>query len=127
MTKIQHSSKDSITSGPYSPAIEIDNFVFISGQGTYDPKTGQKYLGDISRQTQLAMENLKRIIESCGLNMNNVIKATIFCTEDRYMNPIFKVIRGYFSKDHYPALTTVVMDSLPGGMGIEIEAIVAKS
>ncbi|MBI3815544.1 MAG: hypothetical protein HY279_13895, partial [Nitrospinae bacterium] len=50
-------------------SIEIENFIFISGQGTYAPKTGQKYLGDISQQTRLAMDNLKRVVESSGLKM----------------------------------------------------------
>ena len=56
-----------ITSGPYSPGMEVDRFVFISGQGTYDPLTKEKYLGEISLQAEFALQNVKKVIREAGL------------------------------------------------------------
>lgn len=127
MSKLSYKPKEGITSGPYSPAIESGELIFISGQGTYDPSTGKKYLGDISKQTQLAMENLKRVIESAELSMENIIKVTLFLTELGSLSLVEKIYKQYFQNSLSPVCTTVIVPYLPGGMGIEIEAIVEKA
>ena len=126
MTKIQHFPKEGVTSGPYSPAVEIENFVYISGQGTYNPATKKKYLGDITQQTKLGMENLKRAVESCGLTMNHIIKITLFLINENQLTEISEVYKQYFHGEPYPACSMIAVNSLPGGMGIEIEAIAGK-
>jgi len=48
--------------GPYSQAIRANGFVFVSGQIPFDPATGQLVEGDIARQTERVLENLKGIV-----------------------------------------------------------------
>ena len=47
---------------PYSQAIIANGFVFVSGQGPIEPKTGKIVLGNIKDQTRLVLENIKTIL-----------------------------------------------------------------
>jgi 2-iminobutanoate/2-iminopropanoate deaminase len=123
MQKKSHHPQEIKTSGPYSPAITMEDLIFISGQGTYDPDTGQKYLGDISRQTKIALENLKRVLETVGISFKDLIKVNLFLTEEKYIPDVDKVYKNYFGSDILPSRSTIIVSALPGGMGIEIEAI----
>ena len=64
--------------GPYSQAIQAGNFLFLSGQIPLDPKTGELVKGDIRKQTQQVLENIKGVLESQGLGMENVVKSNHF-------------------------------------------------
>ena len=60
--------------GPYSQAIKAGNLLFLSGQIPIDPATGEWVKGDIRQQTQRVLENIKGILESQGLGMEDVVK-----------------------------------------------------
>jgi 2-iminobutanoate/2-iminopropanoate deaminase len=62
--------------GPYSQAIQAGNFLFLSGQIPIDPKTGELVKGDIRQQTKQVLENIKGVMESQKLGMENVVKVT---------------------------------------------------
>jgi len=64
--------------GPYSQAIQAGNFLFLSGQIPLDPVSGDVVKGDIREQTQRVLENIKGVLESQNLKMDNVVKVTIF-------------------------------------------------
>ncbi|MHA1233303.1 MAG: RidA family protein [Candidatus Helarchaeota archaeon] len=107
--------------GPYSPGIKIGNFLFISGQGPFDPK-GEKVPNDIETQTRLTLENLKKILENAGLTMENVVKTTVFLKNMKDFNKMNKVYKKYF-KDKPPARSCVEVARLPLDILVEIEAI----
>jgi 2-iminobutanoate/2-iminopropanoate deaminase len=58
--------------GPYSQAIQAGNLLFLSGQIPIDPKTGELIKGDIRQQAQQVLENIKGLLESQGLGMEDV-------------------------------------------------------
>jgi len=58
--------------GPYSQAIQAGDLLFLSGQIPIDPKTGELIKGDIRQQTQRALENIRGLLESQGLGMEDV-------------------------------------------------------
>ena len=107
--------------GPYSPGIKIGNFLFISGQGPFDPK-GEKVPNDIETQTRLTLENLKKILENAGLTMENVVKTTVFLKNMKDFNKMNKIYKKYF-KDKPPARSCVEVARLPLDILVEIEAI----
>jgi len=69
--------------GPYSPALKIGNLVFVSGQLPIDPVIGEIVKGEIEVQTRKSLENLKAVLESYSIGMENVadieIEAIAFC------------------------------------------------
>ncbi len=108
--------------GPYSQAIQAGNFLFLSGQIPLDPKTGELVKGDIRKQTQQVLENIKGILESQGLGMENVVKSTIFLKDIANFNQVNEVYATYFLSSP-PARSTVEVTKLPRNADIEIEAI----
>ena len=108
--------------GPYSQAIQAGNFLFLSGQIPLDPKTGEFIKGDIRRQTQQVLENIKGVLESQELGMDSVVKVTIFLKDIGNFNEVNEVYATYF-RSSPPARSTVGVAKLPKDADIEIEAI----
>jgi 2-iminobutanoate/2-iminopropanoate deaminase len=108
--------------GPYSQAVKVGNFVFISGQIPIDPNTGRAVEGNIKEQTKRVLENIKGILESLGVSLNNVVKTTVFLKNMDDFSSMNEVYSFYFTEDP-PARSTIEVSRLPRGVDIEIEAI----
>ena len=108
--------------GPYSQAVQAGNFLFLSGQIPLDPKTGELVRGDIVQQTQQVLENIKGVLESQKLGMEDVVKVTIFLKDIGNFNRVNEVYGTYFPSSP-PARSTVEVARLPRDVEIEIEAI----
>ncbi|MEM0054003.1 MAG: RidA family protein [Nitrososphaeria archaeon] len=107
--------------GPYSQAIKAGNFLFISGQGPIDPKTGKKIVGDIKEQTRQVLENIKSILEAAGLTLENVVKVNVYLKNMNDFPKMNEVYKEYF-KTNPPARTTVQAIP-PADIDVEIDAI----
>jgi 2-iminobutanoate/2-iminopropanoate deaminase len=108
--------------GPYSQAIQAGNFLFLSGQIPLDPETGELVKGDIGQQTKQLLENIKGILESQELGMEDVVKVTIFLRDIGNFNRVNEVYATYFPPPA-PARSTVEVAKLPRNAEVEIEAI----
>ncbi len=107
--------------GPYSLYREVGDLVFIAGQIGIDPEEGEMP-ESIEGQTEKALENIKNILESINLKMDNVVKTTIFLKDINDFPKVNEIYSKYFKKP-YPARTTVEVNSLPKNAKIEIEVI----
>jgi 2-iminobutanoate/2-iminopropanoate deaminase len=108
--------------GPYSQAIRAGNFIFLSGQIPIDPKTEELVKGDIRQQTRQVLENIRGVLESQGLGMQDVVKVTIFLKDMGSFNQMNEVYATYFPFSP-PARSTVEVSRLPKDVDLEIEAI----
>ncbi len=108
--------------GPYSQAIQAGGFLFLSGQIPLDPKTGEIVKGDIRQQTKQVIENMKGVLESQKLGMENVVKTTIFIKDIGNFSQVNEIYGAYFPTTP-PARSTVEVARLPKDVEIEIEAI----
>jgi 2-iminobutanoate/2-iminopropanoate deaminase len=120
--RVIHTDRAPKAIGPYSQAIQAGNFLFLSGQIPLDPKTGELVKGDIRQQTRQVLENIKVVLESQKLGMENVVKMTIFLKDIGSFNQVNEVYATYFPSSP-PARSTVEVARLPRGADIEIEAI----
>ncbi|MBE3592794.1 MAG: RidA family protein [Thermoanaerobacter sp.] len=111
--------------GPYSQAVMIDGFLYTSGQIAIDPATGEFVEEGIEAQTERVLENIKAILEAAGMDLNNVIKTTVFVTNMGDFAKINEIYGKYF-KDNPPARSLVEVKSLPKGALIEIEVVARK-
>lgn len=109
--------------GPYSQAIETQDFVFISGQLPLD-KDGKIPLS-VSEQTRNCIINIKNILEGIGLTIENVVKTTVFMTDLAKFDDMNKIYSDFFQINP-PARSTVEVKALPKGAMVEIEAIAIK-
>jgi 2-iminobutanoate/2-iminopropanoate deaminase len=107
--------------GPFSQAIKANGFVFVAGITARDPKTGQVIEDDITRQTELVMENIKSILEAAGSSFDRTVKTTVYLKDMNDFDAMGKVYSRYFPS-HPPARATIEVARLHGGR-IEIELI----
>jgi 2-iminobutanoate/2-iminopropanoate deaminase len=109
---------------PYSQAITINGFVFVSGQLALHPGDKQIELEGIKAQTEQVFKNLRAILEAAGSSLDNLVKTTVFLQNlDDFagMNEVYAANVG----DTPPARSTVEVAKLPSGALVEIEAIAA--
>ena len=108
--------------GPYSQAVRVNGFLYVSGQIALDPKTGEMTAGDIGQQTERTMENVKGIVEAAGSKMAHVIKTTVFLKNMSDFAAMNEVYGRYFSAAP-PARSTVEVARLPKDALVEVEVI----
>ena len=111
--------------GPYSQAIQVGNFVYTSGQIPIDPATGAFPEGGIQAQARQSLNNIRAILEEAGLNMNDVVKTTVFLADMNDFAEVNSIYAEFFTAP-YPARSAVAVKSLPKGALIEIEVVAYK-
>lgn len=108
--------------GPYSQAVKASgSMLFISGQIPLDTK-GNLVGETIEEQTQKVIENIKAILASQGLSLNNVVKTTVLMTDLSKFTKMNETYNTYFHESK-PARATFEVSRLPKDVQIEIEAI----
>lgn len=117
------------TFGPYSPLRRAGNFFFVAGQVGVDPDTRTAQAGVIEQTTQV-LENLKHVLATAGLTMDDVVKTTIFLADMSDFASVNDVYVGYFNEPR-PTRSTVCAKELPRVGGevpilVEIDAVAYK-
>ena len=108
--------------GPYSQAILVNGFLFVSGQIPLDPATGAVVGGDIAVQTRQVMHNLAAILAEAGSGFEKVVKTTVFLADmDDF--PRFNQVYGEFLGSSKPARATVQVARLPKDVLLQMDAV----
>ena len=110
--------------GHYSQAIIHQNTIYISGQLSIDPQTGQKCTGDIGSETLRVLQNIEHILSMEGCNRFSIIRTTVYISNIEEWEIVNKVYADFFG-DHKPARTVVPTRSLHYGFKVEIDAVAA--
>lgn len=111
--------------GPYSQAIEVNGFVFASGQIPLDPKTGTFVEGGIKEQTRQALTNASSILKAAGIDLAHVVKITVYLDSMDDFAAMNEVYAEFFSHP-FPARSAVAVKKLPKGALVEVEVLAAK-
>jgi reactive intermediate/imine deaminase len=110
--------------GTYSQAIEVDNLVFLSGQIPLDPVTMEVVGGDFEARARQVFDNLAAVARAAGGTLDDVVKLTVFLTDLDNFATVNAVMEDYFHKP-FPARAAVGVASLPKGVDVEADAILA--
>ena len=111
--------------GPYSQAVEANGFVFASGQLGINPATGEFVEGDVQAQTRQALTNARAIMNEAGLDLNNVIKTTVFLSDMANFAAMNEIYAEFFSEP-YPARSAVAVKTLPKNALVEVVCIAVR-
>ena len=113
---------------PFSHAVEVDNWVFVTGQMPFTDMTLEApYPEGIEAQTHAVMANLQTVLKGCGLSLAHVVSARIFLTHfDEDYARMNVVYRSYFAADRLPARTCVGVNGLAKGARIEIDFVARR-
>jgi 2-iminobutanoate/2-iminopropanoate deaminase len=119
-TEIKHPDKTAST-GAYSAGVAIDGWLYVSGQGPLDLKTGNVVPGTVEEQTRLTLEHVGKILAEAGCSFDDVVKCTCHLRDiddfDR-----FNGVYAQFFTGIRPARTTV-QSVLWGGIKVEIDCV----
>ena len=123
--KAIHTDNAPAAIGPYSQAIEVNGFVFASGQIPIDPKTGNFVEGGIKEQTRQAIENAGNILKAAGTDLSHVVKTTVYLDNMDDFAAMNEVYAQYFTQP-FPARSAVAVEKLPKGALVEVEVLATK-
>jgi 2-iminobutanoate/2-iminopropanoate deaminase len=108
--------------GPYSQAIRVDGFVFVSGQVGLDPATGKLVEGGVAEQARRVLDNLSHILAAADLTLEAVVRTTIYLVDIDDFATV-NAIYGERMGTPPPARSTVAVAALPLGARVEIDVI----
>ena len=113
---------------PFSHAVEVDGWVFLTGQMPTDPEDDAAPLpAGIEAQTRRVMDNLILVLNGVSLGLEHVVSARAFLTHfERDYAAMNEVYRSYFPKDRLPARTCVGVTALARGALVEIDFIARR-
>src|SRR5436189_5867871 len=66
--------------GPFSQAIEVGGFLYLSGQVGQDPATGKVVEGGIVAETERVFQNLSAVLKAAGKGFEDVVRAGVYLT-----------------------------------------------
>ncbi|HSB28185.1 MAG TPA: Rid family detoxifying hydrolase [Pyrinomonadaceae bacterium] len=110
--------------GHYSQAVIHDGLVFVSGQLSIDPESGEWKLGSIEEQTEQTLNNVHEILKAAGTDWDRVLKMTVYVADIGLWEAVNKVYIRVLG-DHRPARAVIPTGPLHNGFLIEIEAVAA--
>lgn len=108
--------------GHYSPGVEHDGLIYVSGQLPMTLDTREPFTGDIGEQTELALRNVEAVLLAVGSGLQHVLQMTIYVSDMELwgaVNAKYAEVMG----DHRPARAIVPVKDLHFGTKIEIQAI----
>ncbi|MEN3040645.1 MAG: RidA family protein [Bacteroidia bacterium] len=108
--------------GPYSPAVRVGPWLFISGQIALR-SDGTLEKSSIAAETEQVLSNLRSVLEAAGTSPEKIVKVTIFLTDMAFFPIVNSTYERFFPSGRYPARETVAVSALPRGARVEISAI----
>ena len=109
--------------GLFSQAIQVDGFLYFSGQVAQDAATGKVVEGGIVAETERVFQNLSAVLEAAGKSFDDVVRAGVFLTSMSDFVAMNGIYARYFSQP-FPARTTIAAAALPLGACVEIDLVV---
>jgi 2-iminobutanoate/2-iminopropanoate deaminase len=119
MRKAITAAKGARPAGQYSHAIVANGFVFVSGQGPVNPKTG-KMPADLAGQVRQTLKNVRTILRAAGADMKDVVKVNSYLVDLTRFEEYNNVYKEFFK--HEPPARTTVATGLKGIL-VEIDCI----
>ena len=110
--------------GSYSQAVCFENIIYLSGQIPIIPETNQILAKDFKEQVKQIFSNLQQVALAGNSRLENCLKLTIFLADMGNFSTVNAVMREIFSEP-FPARAVVEVSTLPKGVEVEIDAIIA--
>ena len=124
MKKVVYTENAPKPVGPYSQAIKVDKFLFVSGQVAINPKEGKIVANSIKEQTIQVMENIKAILQATEYSFNNVIQSNVYLSSMKLFSEFNNEYAKYFDKE-LPTRATIGIELMPSAL-VEISVIAYK-
>jgi 2-iminobutanoate/2-iminopropanoate deaminase len=105
-----------------TPIVIHNGVAYIAGVGAHDSGPAESW--DIGAHTTKVLDNIKKLVETAGSTMDDVVQLGVFLAKIEHYDGMNKVFKTYFPHGG-PARTTVAVAALPGNSLVEINCIAA--
>jgi 2-iminobutanoate/2-iminopropanoate deaminase len=109
---------------PTSTVTKHGDTIYVTGAPPFDPETGEIFKGDIKRQTELVLEQMKLCVETAGSSLEDILKVNVYVTSVDMFPAVNEVYRRFFAKDP-PARIFINVPAWNGGFDIEVDCVAA--
>jgi 2-iminobutanoate/2-iminopropanoate deaminase len=123
--EIIHTDKAPRSLAGYSQGVKAGGFIFVAGQGSFDPATGDVDGASIQEQTRQCLRNVEAILQAAGSTLDQVVSATFILGEESDFAGMNEEWGRWFPKDP-PARQGAKLPIHPKGMKISI-AVIAEA
>jgi len=107
---------------PYSAAAIAGGLCFVAGQFGTDEQN--RPVGDVERQTAVAIDHLEAVLKSAGTRLDQVVRVTVWLRKLEDFDAVNRAYRKRFPKEP-PARVTVAVSDLLFGASVELDAVAA--
>jgi reactive intermediate/imine deaminase len=132
LIKLTNNTANAPTNPLSAQSVAFSHYNNLSAQLPVDPKTGRLVAGGVKEQTRQCFKNIKAILESIDVPIDDIVKITIFLKNLSDMEDVNEVYRTFFPDSaiaraaaYVPARTTVAVSALPMGALVQVEAVVS--
>lgn len=108
--------------GKLASAVRCGQWVYLSGQGPLDLKTGEYRAGTIEEETALTLSYIEKLVVQAGGKKSDIIKCTCYLSDLNDFAAFHKTFQEFFAGQQLPARTTVGAPLLRG-IKVEIDAV----
>jgi enamine deaminase RidA (YjgF/YER057c/UK114 family) len=108
-------------------AVITGDTIYLRGQVAQELDTGASVaIGDPAGQAEQVMRNIDTLLRECGSALDHIVKATVYLTDIRYREPVYRTV-GRWLKGVHPVFTGLVVVALarPEWL-VEIDVIAVK-
>ncbi len=107
--------------GHYSQAVRYGDLLFLSGQVSEDPATGEVVKDGIANQTRRILTNIKTILEAGNSSLDLVLKVRIYVSDIAHKPAMNEVYKEFFPFD--PPARVAVAAALDDDLDVEIDVV----
>jgi reactive intermediate/imine deaminase len=112
------------STAPFSEAVLKGDTLYLSGHIGLDPQTG-KPGATPEEEARLVMESFKRTLEAGGMDMDDLVSVTVYCSDVAHYDAFNGVYRTYFH-GNFPARAFIGSGKLLFGARFEVQGIAVK-
>lgn len=108
---------------PFSPAIQKDGTLYVSGQAGYG--SNGKTPEDFEEEVKTSLNNVHKVLQEAGYDFSDVVTVNVYLTDMGMIERMNAVYKQFFPEPR-PARTTVAVAKLVGTARVEITVVAKK-
>ncbi|MFT3742323.1 MAG: RidA family protein [Gammaproteobacteria bacterium] len=126
MKKIIETPNAPAAIGTYSQAVQVNQWVFLSGQIPLDPATMELVSEDITLQIRQVFKNLLAVVEAAGATLADIVKLNVYLCDLTHFPKVNAIMAEFFTAP-FPARAAIGVAALPKNAQVEADAILWRA
>jgi 2-iminobutanoate/2-iminopropanoate deaminase len=111
--------------GPYSPGLLAGDWIFLSGQGGFDPDTGELVSDNLAEQTEQVFRNVEVLLRAAGASLDDIVSCLVHLSDLAQFAEFNASYAKQFPSPVKPVRTTVG-SNLVAGMRVEVTVVARR-